>query len=389
MIKNFLTVLGLALLIPVSAATAQTCANYPNTLANGQNADANQVMANFNHVRSCVNSAPPPSGLDDATRRNILLNTAFIAKFNAGLVRNLNTFADGYKGTDGVNAGASTNFSINTGSGYLSPSAVAGDTPSYSNPGGTGDRTASIAVTTNLGIVAGVVTNTVNGVVNNDAGSSVNFSGEPWDGTKFIQFDFGVGASKHITEATWKQAGTQSSATHGITQWQGSNDSTNWSNIGPTFTLGGTTQVQTQLSGNTAGYRYYRLNGVSGAISANPWVGEIEFKIDNFVSGTTNNMTAVTTMQAADAAVSNGRVLLEYNPVGTLVLNTDLTAEVTCNNGTNWASMTLTDVGAGQGGRRVAETADTACTSGTAFAARLKSLNAKNVQIFRATLTVH
>lgn len=39
-----------------NAAVAQNCATYPNTLTNGQPADANQVMANFNHVRGCINS---------------------------------------------------------------------------------------------------------------------------------------------------------------------------------------------------------------------------------------------------------------------------------------------------------------------------------------------
>lgn len=35
-------------------AAAQNCQIYPNTLTNGQVADANQVMANFNYVLSCV-----------------------------------------------------------------------------------------------------------------------------------------------------------------------------------------------------------------------------------------------------------------------------------------------------------------------------------------------
>jgi hypothetical protein len=46
---SFLLVLG-------HGASAQNCATYPNVLANGTNADANQVMANFNLVRDCVNN---------------------------------------------------------------------------------------------------------------------------------------------------------------------------------------------------------------------------------------------------------------------------------------------------------------------------------------------
>jgi hypothetical protein len=83
-------------------------------------------------------------------------------------------------------------------------------------------------------------------------------------------------------------------------------------------------------------------------------------------------------------------VLLEYNPVDATTINTDLTAEVTCNGGTNWTLATLSAAGTAQAGRNVAETADTTCgTSGTSFAARIKTPTMKNVQIFKTTVTVH
>jgi hypothetical protein len=84
------------------------------------------------------------------------------------------------------------------------------------------------------------------------------------------------------------------------------------------------------------------------------------------------------------------RVLLDYNPVDNIALNTDLTVEITCNNGTNWTAATLTAAGTAQSGRRVAETADTACgTSGPQFAARIKTLTAKRLQIYRTAIAVH
>ncbi len=46
-----------ALVVSVSPAFAQNCGPYPNTLTNGQPADANQVMANFNTVLNCLNAA--------------------------------------------------------------------------------------------------------------------------------------------------------------------------------------------------------------------------------------------------------------------------------------------------------------------------------------------
>jgi hypothetical protein len=51
-----------SLLFFISPATAQTCVgSLPNTLTNGTNADATQVMANFNYLLTCLNSLPPPT----------------------------------------------------------------------------------------------------------------------------------------------------------------------------------------------------------------------------------------------------------------------------------------------------------------------------------------
>jgi hypothetical protein len=45
----------LTLWLSLGTAAAQNCGSYPNTLTNGQTADANQVMANFSFVLNCVN----------------------------------------------------------------------------------------------------------------------------------------------------------------------------------------------------------------------------------------------------------------------------------------------------------------------------------------------
>jgi len=59
MIRTIFAVLC-ALGFSVSMAAAQTCGAYPNTLTNGQTADATQVMANFNFILNCLNSFNPP-----------------------------------------------------------------------------------------------------------------------------------------------------------------------------------------------------------------------------------------------------------------------------------------------------------------------------------------
>jgi hypothetical protein len=56
MIRKLLVAAALSLSLP-SAAVAQNCVGtLPNTLANGTNADATQVMANFTYLLTCINS---------------------------------------------------------------------------------------------------------------------------------------------------------------------------------------------------------------------------------------------------------------------------------------------------------------------------------------------
>lgn len=151
---------------------------------------------------------------------------------------------------------------------------------SYNNTGGLGDRTGIITVSTNLTFTQCAQFNKIiNGIYYpNEVGCFIS-SGQSVTG-KNIQFDFGSGASKVITEAKMYQAAGQVNAI-GTWQWQGSNDGSSWTNIGSTFILGGATpQTQTTLSGNTTGYRYYQLAGSSGTTGGiGGGIVEFEFKI--------------------------------------------------------------------------------------------------------------
>jgi hypothetical protein len=59
--------LGCAMAIGISSLAQAQCASPPNTLANGNPTDATQVMGNFNHLTTCLNSGqltvPPVSSL--------------------------------------------------------------------------------------------------------------------------------------------------------------------------------------------------------------------------------------------------------------------------------------------------------------------------------------
>lgn len=141
---------------------------------------------------------------------------------------------------------------------------------SYANAGGTGNRTASITITSAVSLT-NAASMLVNGVTTAEAGPYfTNLST-----TNAIRFDFGI--SKTIDEAKFYQSTT---ASHGTFKWQGSHDDATFADIGSTFTLGGAlTQTLTSLNGNVTAYRYYRLLQTAGQASSGPYLYEFEFKI--------------------------------------------------------------------------------------------------------------
>jgi len=88
------------------------------------------------------------------------------------------------------------------------------------------------------------------------------------------------------------------------------------------------------------------------------------------------DMTLQSTSTTAEAAPTKGDIVMTYtNGSGTATLNTDITAEFSANNGTNWTSMTL--VAQGSTGTHLIVSAHdvTVGTAGTAMKYRIKTLN--------------
>src|SRR5438067_1919711 len=77
MIRTVVAVLS-ALWLSLSPAAAQNCA-VSNTLTNGQNADATQVMANFNAILNCVNNLPSATTpLANSLAADVALNNTIL-----------------------------------------------------------------------------------------------------------------------------------------------------------------------------------------------------------------------------------------------------------------------------------------------------------------------
>lgn len=153
-------------------------------------------------------------------------------------------------------------------------------TPAYANTGGTGDRTSIITPSTTQPTGgADSVTITVDGVT---AAGDYYFNGAQAVAGNVMKFIFPNKVK--ITEAIFYSS-SGSAGGSGVWRWQGSNDGTNWTNIGGTFTLATVhPQTQTTLAGNGVGYLQYRVLGVSGNIIAGGCYNrEWEFKIGNIL----------------------------------------------------------------------------------------------------------
>ncbi len=152
----------------------------------------------------------------------------------------------------------------------------------YTNSLGNDDRTASITVAQSTSLFNTAPSVLVNGL---HANNELFFNGGSIAGAWF-SFDFG--SSKIIDEIRWYQS---NSTSHGTWKVQGSSDNSSWTDIGGSFTLGGSLEnwgtnanelvqhIRT-INGNTTAYRYYRILGVSGSSSSSPWTREIEFRIN-------------------------------------------------------------------------------------------------------------
>jgi len=271
-------------------------------------------------------------GATDAEKSNIMLN-AFRISVNGGLsVQNMvDGVVDEFEDETGVDTSTSTNETYNaTSDFYSSP----GMHPSYTNSGGTGDRTASITVAA-FGTWGSTPTN---GQVDGNTGSNNGYPG-PLNHDEILRFDFGSGASKVITEIKFYMNVTSS---EGTWRWYGSDNASSWATVGAQFTFQGSTAgtINTSMSANATGYRYYEIRAEAGSQSGNEW-REFEFKIDDY--SVVLNITLVSNATTALAAPDDANIVIWQEDVDSVTLNTDLKAYASRDGGSTYTQITLSE----------------------------------------------
>ena len=149
---------------------------------------------------------------------------------------------------------------------------------SYTNPLGSGNRTASIVITTDITLAgAGTMPNLVDGAFGANSTDAIWWpTGQ--GANRRITFDFG--SAKVVDEAKIYASAT---ASMGTWKWQGSNtaNGSDWVDLSANFTWAGAVggAVLGNLSANATAYRYLSIVGQPGTIVATPWNEEFEFKI--------------------------------------------------------------------------------------------------------------
>lgn len=290
--------------------------------------------------------------------------------------------AVGFKGANdtanGINTGSSSNYHVNANDGYVVATPAVGSQISQA----TGTNIGTLTANGGLAAAFDGSTNQVTSACALKASpGTLSYIGKNYSASAQVisqakvygSSDTGYSGSGVTT--TFNLRGSQTSPAN-------SADGILLGSVGPIEDVQATNS-QTIASNDTStawNYVWIELviSGASAAVMA-----EVEF----YGPGAPQDMTLVTASQTTDASVSNARVLLEYDDAATPTINTDLTVEVTCDGGSNWATAMLAAVTAySQGGRKVVETDLTSCVAGTSVAARIKTLNNKSVPIYALAL---
>lgn len=218
------------------------------------------------------------------------------------------------------------------------------------------------------------------------------------DATSFaFGVDHGSSVTRVVSKATYtsvndSNGGFFAASSGGNLTWkmQGSTDDSSWVDLGGNLTddypYADTSRSVSHTMTSTTAYRYHRVH-VQKNSGGNGYLRLAEAQF--YSTGTTNNMTIVSNAFTATAVPATGRIHIQVNPVDSITINTDLTAEISRDGGSNWTAATLALTETLKDGTVAYE--DNSVTisgqpSGTAMKYRIKTLNNKEVQIHGAVL---
>jgi len=289
---------------------------------------------------------------------------------------------------------------------YMGSGSSSLGTPAYYygswSAGYTVDRNTWITPTTDMTIDDGTVSNILDGSMANTSAGAFQWSGSLVG--KYLRFQFtdnnSTGSTKKlITEARFW---TYADDNHGTWKWQGSDNASDWTDIGSSFALdghdggAGPDGLLTSMSGNSTAYTYYQILGVSGVVQtgSTKWVSLMEFEAaDETVSFSATGSFESTDVVPQDTTnkSSVGMVMLYKDEDGTNTLNTDIIAKVRANTGQAYQTLVLAGAGTYSDGMKIAIAPAIAVTAGQALSYQISFANqsdgSKEARIYGVAMT--
>ena len=258
---------------------------------------------------------------------------------------------------------ASSDYYHNAGTGYESTFITSGMTMTGETGGGND------------------VSNLAN-LADNNTGTQANVPVPLPAGSRWIKIDLGSGVTKTATKMSihWQNHSDIQNYLLGI-KVEGSNNDTDYTSLIDESSGSSANTIADYTWSNSTAYRYYKIT-VKSKNTASGAAGLHIFELDMFESSSPQNMTLINNALTASSAPSTGYVTVQADPVDSVTVNTDLTAEISRDGGTTWTTVTLTAGSENSNFINYEGSADiSGQPSGTSMKYRVKTLNTKEIRV--------
>jgi hypothetical protein len=192
-------------------------------------------------------------------------------------------------------------------------------------------------------------------------------------GAAYIGYDFGSGVTKALTGFTIKQHAADQAINS--VKVQRSDNGSDWTDV-ETVSITADTSLQTKTFTNTTAARYWRLIANAETTSGAWQIEEVGLTMSS-------NMDLRSAAFTAEAAPTEGRIVIFEEDVDSVTINTDLLAYISRDGGTTYTQVTLVDEGDYETGKRIlaGSVSISSQPSGTSMKYKLVSANLKNLKI--------
>ena len=250
----------------------------------------------------------------------------------------------------------------------------------YHNPG-TGYTSTFITSGLTFTAGSGAVTNLAN-LADDNTGTQANLAVPLPNSSVFFKVDVGSGVTKTATKMSihWSAHSDIGNYILGV-KVEGSTNDSSYTTLLDESSGATSSSTKDYTWSNTTAYRYYKITVKSKNTSSGAANGDI-IELDMFETATTQNMTLINNALTAASAPSKGFITVQADPVDSVSANTDIKAEISRNNGSNYTEVTLAEGSTNSNFINYEGSVDiSGQPSGTSMKYRVTTLNTKEIRV--------